>query len=1051
MNSAFPRLSCIAYVCVAVSSSLADPVANPDDYDVTEDSLIVRGPVRGVLENDFPDPGDSLEAVLKTDVSNGRLDFSSNGGFSYVPNPGFSGTDSFTYAARGTPGSQTFIVDQSQSRVNFAATVSTNFGNASDNDNPTDLTGTIEVDLDPSEEPFSQIHITDLNVRNVDALSIRLRWFLGIAGVDADAAANGFTITMDQPGQPAAVDGAGMFNQTGNSLRIVGTADIDATGLADGLIPEGPTDVDTVTTDVNFPGTITQAGSTLTLNIPLNFTGDFDLDGNTLTLAISGTIVATSQVVSAGPESAPTTVTFDVSHDNDGPVPRVDQYFVNQNQTLTVPANAPGGTDTFIAAGAMWRYLDDGSDQGTAWRDWGFDDSTWSEGAAELGYGDDDESQVIEYGDDDNNRFITSYFRHAFNVTDPTDTSTLVLRLLRDDGAAVFLNGSEVVRDNLPVGAAFDTLADETTGNNDETTFFEFDIDPALLYSGQNVIAVEVHQAAADSSDVSFDLELIRTRSPGGVLANDEDADGGSVTASESSPPGDGSVTVNADGSFTYTPTPDFTGTDTFVYGINENPPALTELVLPFDAVWHYLDDGSNQGTAWRTTTFDDSSWPTGRGEFGYGDGDEVTTVSFGPDPNAKRVTTYFRTTFHIADPQTAIDNDLFMRLRRDDAAAIYLNGAEVYRDTNLAPAALFSDLAAGNVSDETAYVPISIPFAPLVAGENHLAVEVHQATASSSDLSFNLGITMDSVPPVPLIPRGSDWRYLDDGSDQGTAWQAPAFDDSAWAEGPAKFGYGEGDEATMVSFGGDANNKRITTYFRHRFHVADKSAVQSLLVRMVRDDGVAIHLNGTEVLAHNLATPAAFDQTASGAVSGLDEYAPVTATIDPLALVDGDNVLAVEVHQASAGSSDLGFDLELIGLQTSSQQTVRVTVIDNDTDDDMMSDDYERAFGLIVGVDDSGNDEDGDNRTNLEESAAFTDPFDSASVLTATAVAESGANVQITFDAVPGKTYTLEESTDLSTWTATGQTLTASQAMEAFTVVAPPGGITYWRVTTSG
>ena len=62
------------------------------------------------------------------------------------------------------------------------------------------------------------------------------------------------------------------------------------------------------------------------------------------------------------------------------------------------------------------------------------------------------------------------------------------------------------------------------------------------------------------------------------------------------------------------------------------------------------------------------------------------------------------------------------------------------------------------------------------------------------------------------LIPTGATWRYLDDGSDQGSAWADPTFDDSAWAAGPAELGYGDGDEATVVSFGGDAGNKFITT-----------------------------------------------------------------------------------------------------------------------------------------------------------------------------------------------------------------------------------------------
>src|SRR6185503_19444915 len=71
------------------------------------------------------------------------------------------------------------------------------------------------------------------------------------------------------------------------------------------------------------------------------------------------------------------------------------------------------------------------------------------------------------------------------------------------------------------------------------------------------------------------------------------------------------------------------------------------------------------------------------------------------------------------------------------------------------------------------------------------------------------------SAAPEVLVSMGSVWKYRDEGTDQGTAWQAPGFDDSAWKSGPAQLGYGEGDEATLIAYGPDPNNKRVTTYFR--------------------------------------------------------------------------------------------------------------------------------------------------------------------------------------------------------------------------------------------
>ncbi|HRI22394.1 MAG TPA: hypothetical protein PLA68_15640, partial [Panacibacter sp.] len=56
------------------------------------------------------------------------------------------------------------------------------------------------------------------------------------------------------------------------------------------------------------------------------------------------------------------------------------------------------------------------------------------------------------------------------------------------------------------------------------------------------------------------------------------------------------------------------------------------------------------------------------------------------------------------------------------------------------------------------------------------------------------------------LIAAGSSWKYLDNGTNQGTAWAGTSFSDAAWASGNAQLGYGDGDEATVVGYGGNAS-----------------------------------------------------------------------------------------------------------------------------------------------------------------------------------------------------------------------------------------------------
>ena len=174
------------------------------------------------------------------------------------------------------------------------------------------------------------------------------------------------------------------------------------------------------------------------------------------------------------------------------------------------------GTLVLVTAGSNWRYLDNGSNQGTAWRDSSFDDSGWAEAPAQLGYGDGDENTVVGFGPNSGNKFITTYFRHTFFVSDPSSISSLTLELLRDDGAIVYLNGSEIRRENMPSGT-IDYLTNASTGlgGATEDTFIQSTVDPALLVAGDNLLAVEIHQANSTSSDISFDLRLFESGSGG--------------------------------------------------------------------------------------------------------------------------------------------------------------------------------------------------------------------------------------------------------------------------------------------------------------------------------------------------------------------------------------------------------------------------------------------------------------------------------------------------------------------------------------------------------
>jgi hypothetical protein len=182
---------------------------------------------------------------------------------------------------------------------------------------------------------------------------------------------------------------------------------------------------------------------------------------------------------------------------------------------LGLAPSAAGQSDTLVSAGATWSYLDDGSDQGTAWSAPGFDDSTWAQGPAQLGYGDGDENTVVSYGPDSRDKHITTYFRHSFVIPDASIYQALTLELLRDDAAVAYLNGVELMRSNMTSGSFnSSTTALSTVSSTNEDTFYPTHDLPTMLVSGTNVLAVEIHQQDEDSSDISLDARLIGHQQP---------------------------------------------------------------------------------------------------------------------------------------------------------------------------------------------------------------------------------------------------------------------------------------------------------------------------------------------------------------------------------------------------------------------------------------------------------------------------------------------------------------------------------------------------------
>lgn len=162
-------------------------------------------------------------------------------------------------------------------------------------------------------------------------------------------------------------------------------------------------------------------------------------------------------------------------------------------------------------------------------------------------------------------------------------------------------------------------------------------------------------------------------------------------------------------------------------------------------------------------------------------------------------------------------------------------------------------------------------------------------------------------------VAASSAWKFDDSGTNLGTDWRHPEYDDSAWDSGQAEFGYGDGDEATTVSYGDDADDKHPTTYFRHTFEGPLDGAEDILATfKLRRDDAAVIYLNGQEAFRSNLRSgDIDFTTLALDFAGGVAEEQWNTHSL-PITLLPGPNVLCVEVHQFSNTSSDISFDLEL-------------------------------------------------------------------------------------------------------------------------------------------
>lgn len=383
-----------------------------------------------------------------------------------------------------------------------------------------------------------------------------------------------------------------------------------------------------------------------------------------------------------------------------------------------------------------------------------------------------------------------------------------------------------------------------------------------------------------------------------------------------------------------------------------ENAQAPTQ--IDDSTVWRYLDDNTDPAgdpaaadydrTSWTSADFNDSAWKTASGTFGgKKDGDTITSDGAankldgigGKDGNGDNYPTYYFRT-QVTIPDASAVTKIVGSIKYDDAAILYINGvrASGFNDDGCDANSSYCSKKADTTSD----IEITdVAALNLVDGVNTVAVEIHNESAGSSDIWFSMpgGLTFSTeVLPTQttLIGQNTVWSYLDDNTDPAgnpaaegyvrTSWTTADLGDS-WNTAKGPFGSKRGSlhDGAMTNLAGcpgDSTNYP-TYYFRTTVTLtADQLAEMTKLVGHIQyDDAAILYLNGVRAAAFN-AEGCDSNSSYSTNVAGGNPMEQDFEIIDPAALSalhEGENTVAVELHNRADGSSDIFFGLPELAL----------------------------------------------------------------------------------------------------------------------------------------
>lgn len=516
---------------------------------------------------------------------------------------------------------------------------------------------------------------------------------------------------------------------------------------------------------------------------------------------------------------------------------------------------------SIVSSSTFWRYFKGTQAPPAAWNETDFDDSHWLGGATGMGYGDDDDQTLLSdmRRTDEQPGYLSVFLRHTFHLTEAERLALndVILLVDYDDGFIATLNGVEVARGNVPAGpVAHDQRA---SGSHEAGTPESFDITAFKrhLRSGANVLAVQGHNQSPTSSDFSMHPELLsRTRLPGPALQ-----------------------TIN--GINELQQLPHIRG----VYARRQLQAVLAEFwenhfTTDVDKLAEYFDELQNS----------DASDAMSRDQ-----------------ARAEAAQVEYREYQFYHDHALGHFGDLLLYSATSPSMLVYLdNILNIKGAPNENYAREILELSAFGVDNRYTQTDIE-ELAQCFTGWTVVKLAPDQIAAfpqsalqppTESSVQFE-----DNV----LVDLGMEWRYFKGQAEPTAAWATLNFEDRAWLKGATGLGYGDGDDTTVLD---DMRNSYTSVYLRHRFTVDDPTQYAGLILEVGYDDGFVAYLNGTEIARSETmegqGRPPAFDQTADGShevTEGVDSF-----SLTPYLglLLPGENVLAIQAHNSSQGSSDL-------------------------------------------------------------------------------------------------------------------------------------------------